>query len=358
MKVHLYTGIPILLMSVLMISCDQQLIRQEYDNDPIHVFEALWWEFDQVYALFGVKQVDWDSLYAVYRPQVSRTMTDEQLFTVLSSMLSHLNDNHIQLYAEGMEVFWAGSLYQLPAYQNAQYRYFETDLNRYFYVLRNRYLADGFRIQSGEIPCIYGQIESSMTGPSSIGYIHPGNGRPKDIDFIRSAFDALSQMDGLIIDLRFSAGNNTRLATELGSYTADRKRVFMTSRIRNGPEHDDFDKPVDWHLEPGKEHYDGPIVALTNKHTMDAAEELLLGLDLLPQVTILGDTTAGAFSSKLTRDLPNGWRYTLPKSVVFAHDGTCFEGIGLAPDSVVRNDRNEMLDQIDSPLVAAISCFR
>ena len=353
-----FTSIPILLVSILLISCDQQLIRQEYDNDPIHVFEALWGEFDQVYALFNVKQVNWDSLYAVYRPQVSRAMTDEQLFSVLTSLLAHLNDNHILLYAEEMEVFRAGSLNRLPAYLNAQYFYFETDLNRYFYVLKNRYLANGFKIQSGEIPCIYGQIEASLTGPSSIGYIHPGNGRQKDIDFIRTAFDALTLMDGLIIDLRFSAGNNTRLATEIGSYAADRKWLFMISKIRNGPDHDDFDEPVHWYLEPGQEHYDGPIVVLTNKHTMGAAEELLLGLDLLPQVTILGDTTAGAFSSVLTRDLPNGWRYTLPKSVVFAHDGTCFEGIGLVPDSVVRNDRNEMLNQIDSPLVAAINHFK
>ncbi|MFC1547253.1 S41 family peptidase [Candidatus Neomarinimicrobiota bacterium] len=349
-----------LLVSILVQSCDQRIIQQEYENNPVHVFEALWWEFDQLYALFEVKQVNWDSLYAVYRPQVSKAMTDPALYDVLSSLLSNLNDNHILLYAEGMEVFQAGSLDQLPAYLSAQYATFESDINRLFYVVKNRHLQSGYKTLAGEIPCIYGRIDTDLTGASSIGYIYPGYGRDKDIDFIHNAFEALSETDGLIIDLRFSAGSNERLATEVAGRCTDQRRVFMTSRTRNGRAHDDFNEPTELYMRPIKPYYTNPIVLLTNRHTMDAAEELLLAMDLLPQVTILGDITAGAFSSVLTRDLPNGWRYTLPKSVVFANDGTCFEGIGLAPDVVVRNDRNELISssKIDAPLSAAINHFK
>jgi hypothetical protein len=348
----------LLLISIFILSCDQRFIQQEYENNPVDVFEALWWEFDQLYALFEVKQVNWDSLYAVYRPQVNKSMTDPALYDILRSLLSNLNDNHILLYAEGMEIFRAGSLDQLPAYSSSQYATYEADINRYFYVLRNRYLADGYKALSGEIPSIYGQIDYSVTGSSSISYIHPGSGRDKDIDFIHTAIDALSDSAGLVIDLRFSAGTNELLAEEVAGHFTEQKRSFMTSRTRNGPAHNDFAEPTEWYIEPGKQHHRNPIVVLTNRYTMDAAEELLLALELLPQVIIMGDTTAGAFSSMLTRDLPNGWRFTLPKSVVFASDGTCFEGIGLAPDVVVRNDRNEMLKQLDSPLVAAINHFR
>jgi hypothetical protein len=347
-----------MLISILVLSCDQRFLHQEYGNNPVDVFESLYWEFDQLYALFDVKQVNWDSLYAVYRPQVNNSMTDPALYDILRSLLSNLNDNHILLYAEGMEVFRAGSLDQLPAYLSTQYDTYKSDINRYFYVLRNRYLADGYKTMSEKIPCIYGQIDNSLTDSSSIGYLHPGYGRDMDIDFIHDAFDDLSETGGLIIDLRFSAGTNEQLAREVAKRCTQQRRLFMTSRIRNGPAHDDFNKPTEWYIEPGKQHYSRPIVVLTNRHTMDTAEELLLAMELLPQVTVMGDTTAGAFSSVLTRDLPNGWRYTLPKSMVFASDGICYEGIGLTPDMVVRNDRGELLNQIDSPLVAAINHFQ
>jgi hypothetical protein len=347
-----------LLVSILVLSCDQRIIQQEYENNPVHVFEALWWEFDQLYALFEVKQVNWDSLYAVYRPQVSKSMTDPALYNVLSSLLSNLNDNHIVLYAEGMEVFRAGTLHQLPAYLSATYTTFEKDINRIFYVVRNRYLQSEHKILAGDTPSIYGWIDGSLTGSAQIGYIHPGADREEDIDFVKIAFDDLSETDGLIIDLRFSAGTNELLAVEVVNQCTDQKRLFMTCRTRNGRAHDVFDEPTEWYMQPVEQRYDGAIVVLTNWHTVGVAEELLLGMELLPQVTIVGDTTAGAFSKVLIRDLPNGWRYTLPKSVVYAHDGACYEGIGLAPDLVVRNDRSELLYQIDTPLNTAIDHFK
>lgn len=348
----------LLMISMLVLSCDRLLIKQDYKNDPVHVFEALWSEFDQLYALFEVKQVNWDSLYAVYRPQVNASTTDPALYDVLRSLLSHLDDNHVLLYAEGMEVFRAGSLDQLPAYLNASYTTFAKDIDRYFYVLRNRYIEDGYKTLSGEILSIYGRIDNSLTGATQIGYIHPGRDRERDIEFVKKAFDALSETDGLIIDLRFSSGTNEQFAVEIANRCTDQKHLFMTSQIRNGPAHDNFDEPTEWYIEPVKQPYDSPIVVLSNWHTMGASEELLLAMRLLPQVTIMGDTTAGAFSSALIRDLPNGWRYTLPKSVVYAHDGICYEGIGVAPDLVVRNDRSELLDQIDTPLIEAINHFR
>ena len=44
------------------------------------IFETVWSTFDQRYALFGARSVDWQALYDVYRPEVGADTTDEQLF--------------------------------------------------------------------------------------------------------------------------------------------------------------------------------------------------------------------------------------------------------------------------------------
>ena len=72
------------------------------NRSPVEIFETVWSTFDQRYALFGARSVDWQALYDVYRPEVTAETTDEQLFDILTAMLSHLNDNHVMLQAEAL----------------------------------------------------------------------------------------------------------------------------------------------------------------------------------------------------------------------------------------------------------------
>jgi len=71
-------------------------------SPPEQQFEDLWRAFDDQYALFEVKGVDWEALYRIYRPHVSATTTEEELFKVLTGMLGHLNDNHVILTATSL----------------------------------------------------------------------------------------------------------------------------------------------------------------------------------------------------------------------------------------------------------------
>ena len=40
-------------------------------------FEALWKTFDEKYSHFGVKNIDWQAVYRLYRPKVTPKTTDE-----------------------------------------------------------------------------------------------------------------------------------------------------------------------------------------------------------------------------------------------------------------------------------------
>jgi C-terminal processing protease CtpA/Prc len=55
-----------------------------------------------------------------------------------------------------------------------------------------------------------------------------------------------------------------------------------------------------------------------------------------PQTTIVGDTTGGASGGPIVRELPNGWTYELSQWIEYTPNKTTFEGVGLAPDVVVK----------------------
>jgi carboxyl-terminal processing protease len=75
----------------------------------------------------------------------------------------------------------------------------------------------------------------------------------------------------------------------------------------------------------------------------------------IDHVTIVGDTTSGAFSDMNSRELPNGWIYTLSIGDWRTFDGISYEGIGLPPDIVVQNDSTDVANGRDEALEKAIS---
>jgi CubicO group peptidase (beta-lactamase class C family) len=64
---------------------------------PEAVFEEFWSIYNDGYALFGVKHVDWDGVYRVYRSRVSASTTNDELWSLLGEVIGLLNDVHILL---------------------------------------------------------------------------------------------------------------------------------------------------------------------------------------------------------------------------------------------------------------------
>ncbi len=90
--------IPVVVLLVVgLLAAQRGIAYAQAPTDPEHNFEVLWKTFDVNYALFNAKHVDWQALYNIYRPQVTPKTTDSALFAIMSRMLSHLNDNHVQL---------------------------------------------------------------------------------------------------------------------------------------------------------------------------------------------------------------------------------------------------------------------
>lgn len=318
-------------------SCEKVIFGIDFENEPEDNFEALWSEFDQMYGLFKVRNVDWDSVYQVFRPRVTPTTSEAELYTVMTDMLKVLDDGHVALLPAGSD---------LPQYVGGPAGRIDTINDFHLDVVKNHYLREAREDE----PFVYGYLTDE------IGYLYVeyfpdekpiDRAMPAIIDYFRDA-------TGLVVDIRGEYGGEDRGGQALAAYFADQRRLYMTTSIKDGPEPDDFTTPEEWHIAPASATFNGPIALLTHRPTISARETYALAMRVLPRVTSLGDTTAGAFSNAINRELPNGWLYSLSIGDWRAADGTSYEGRGLPPDLLIQNRREDLLNGQDEVLEAAI----
>ncbi|MCB9282907.1 MAG: S41 family peptidase [Lewinellaceae bacterium] len=325
--------------------CRQILTGEEIANTPVHNFEKLYDDFNAYYGLFEVKQVNWDSLYNEYHPQVTDQTTDEELYDLMVAMLAPLKDNHITLFPTNPSLpRWSNDLEEDGAYEIANYD---------FEVVKENYLTS------------YTELKPSfgygMLGPD-IGYVYIQNfstdGGPAKKD-IEKMLAALKDTKGLVLDIRANSGGFDPLAQYIAGRFADSRRLYMTYRKRNGPDRSDFTAPVEWYVEPtGDFQYTKPVVLLTTRATASAAETFTLAMRELPNVTQVGDTSSGAFSDAIMRELYNGWMFTLSIGDYRAANGQSYEGIGLTPDILVQNKNEDIIAGKDEALEKAIEILQ
>ncbi|MEO0341439.1 MAG: S41 family peptidase [Bacteroidota bacterium] len=285
--------ITIIALFTLLTSCEEYVFDMEYQNTPVENFEALWSEYDQLYGLFKVRNIDWDQVYEEHRSRISNQSSSEDLYNVLVDMLTILDDSHVGLYPTNDEfpLFFSGLNGRL-----------ETSETFHLDVVKNNYLKDA----KEEFPFTWGFLDEQ----NAVGYLYIA-GEPGDklVDkLMPDIIQDLQNVEHLIVDIRNNTGGEDRGSQAITSYFTDQRRPFMQVSIKNGPDRDDFTTPETWYIEPKGITYDGPIMLLTNRHTVSAGETLTMAMNTLPQVTSVGDTTMGAFSNAAFGELPNGQR--------------------------------------------------
>jgi carboxyl-terminal processing protease len=307
-------------------------------SDPERNFEELWQTFDEKYSHFGIKNIDWQALYRVYRPRVTAKTTDEELFDVMSSLLGHLNDNHVGLRSPSRR-FSAGIL------QDLKQEDFSLD------VVKEKYLkGQASPLREGVFQ--YGWLSDA------IGYFHfPGfadaQASGAAVDTILKEFRTAK---ALIVDVRGNGGGDDRVGKAIASRFADRKRLYMTVELRNGPKHDDFAAPVEWFVEPeGPAPFTKPVFLLTHRFSVSAAENFALAMRTLPHVIQVGEVTSGAFADTAGHTLPNGWRFSASFNLFRDRDGVCWEGLGIVPDYRILNTKSDVEARRDKVLEFALA---
>jgi carboxyl-terminal processing protease len=312
----------------------ENILGPEPANTPASNFEIFWNDFDNSYAQFAIRNIDWDSVRGIVAPRISSQTTDRQMFTILSNLVLKLNDMHVTLYTP------LGDVYA----ENASYGMYPSSK----LINAGKYLIFG--------PAQNGVMEYRTCKGENIGYIairsfQGGDGlalsddRYLVIDIILQQF---RNTEGLLIDVRGNSGGNSVNAEAVAGRFADDERIYWMYRSKNGPGKSDFSTWIDVSVKPqGGYQYRKPVVVLTSRATCSSAELFVLAMKGFPQVTIVGDTTGGGVGNPILRELPNGWTYRLSTAIAATAEGYIIEGMGVPPDIAVQTSIADSLSGID-----------
>ena len=325
----------IILILFVFVSCDKMFIEPPVNN-PEAIFENLWTTFNEEYAPFEERGVDWRAEYNVYRPMVNSTTTDAELFSILSQMLGKLDDGHVSLTAPGKDVFYANKI-----------RNELIDDELFSIPVVKTYLEPGYK-HGQEHSYIYGKIKNENVAYIYFDYVAENFFKLKDF------LNEYSHVNGFIIDMRHNQGGDfTYCFSEIGKLT-DQSHYVFRSKTKNGKGPNDYTDWYEWSIQPKGTYINKPIIVLIDRYTISAGERTVMAFNTLPNVTLVGDTTNGAHGTMIGRELANGWFYSLVPQKTELFDGKSYEGIGIAPDICSKNLLSEITVGIDKTLQIAI----
>ena len=325
--------------------------KKEGTKDPEANFEELWQTFHKRYAFFELRGVDWKKQYETFRPKVTKTTTDKELFAIICEMLAPLKDGHVNLKARGGHK----GKYN-PEEEPQFYREFSSEqLVQELFQLTNKNLrGNGFDKVEDDTK-LFRHAKSDKLGYLRILEFE-GLSKQKANDALDRIFAGFAGRDGLIIDIRDNPGGTDAMVYLIAGRFADKTRIGHHRRTKKGPGSDDFSPVKTKNLEPlGKTQFTKPVVLLTNDASFSAADVFAMVMKELPHVRIIGDHTNGIFSNMFEAKLPNGWRYTFSYQRYYSPKMVCFEAKGIPAHEEVLNTKADFRKGIDPVLQAALA---
>lgn len=342
----------IILGTIVFLGGCESVLPEAHPDTPTSNFDALWNDFDQIYALFDVRGVDWDSLYSVYRPRVHDAMSDAELAEVMCEMLTELDDGHVTLKAEDLLYCISDSNGDEPYFPDGEPGSFTPEFRDQNVVITKEYLGRWDPMDWS----ITGLLKVPPEGDEIIGYLWLHSfGHYLPWDELEAWLGQAQEFDALVIDLRNNPGGWSDRQRRMVDLVADAARPYMQSRQRSGPAHGDFEPEVVVSMTPLLPGFaDKPLVVITDPFTASAAEWFTMAAWTMPHATVIGDTTRGIYSGKWDRVLPNTWEYSSSGMVVRDMEGVTWEGVGFPPEVQVRNTLEANQEKKDLALDEAL----
>jgi len=353
-----YSTILFLILFAIQVGISQELNKL---SKPEENFETFWNFFENNYAFFTEKGVDWNETYKMYRDKVDSNVTEKELIDIFIQMVQPLNDGHIYIFRDKdclyhrertslfekefkndslVNQFWLNSNTTLKRqgfdtiigvgniFDNQNFLYYAKKddigylrISRFFVNVEN--LFDGKKVD--DIPLLLGLVDSIM-------------------------YNYLIDKDGLIIDLRDNGGGHGGLELA-GRFAASLNPIGLKRERING-EYSDYDTI---YLEPKNFYsYDKPIILLVNDETGSSAESFTLALSSLDNVALIGTNTEGSFSSTYDKELTNGLWFTLSNQRYYNMNMELLEEVGIPVDYNIHNKIEDLENGEDSVILKAI----
>jgi len=287
----------------------ENLITQ---TTPTATFEHLWNTFNDHYAFFDERNVDWGELYAQLRPLVNDDLDDEELLEIFDALLSPLDDGHIQLETDDDEFDYAElrgirkvifDSFSDPSEFASEEQWFEAlqeyanDIAAKYVEIRSSYLDEGSQESAGGST---GRRVSWGTINQQVGYLRVGamigisTGDDDSIEAELQAVDSIMQRvllelqdtRGLIIDVRSNSGGHDAVSLAIANYFTDETRLAVSKYSRS---YLGDTATVEAFISPAlPSPYLQPIAVIGASDTSSAAEIFLMSMSALPNVTLVG----------------------------------------------------------------------
>lgn len=329
-------------------------------NSPVDNFEFFWHHFNEHYAFFELRGIDWDEVYAEYRPKLTDQTSSAELTSILAEIIEKFDDSHVALTAGEEDLSSVGEYKGLAA-EAIKYlvRSGESNLDELFAPLYqqllegreqlvNRYITAGALSKYQNSDAISWGVMSNNLGYLKITREHQmlasvadsndvmallanASKDLQDTDVVmQAAISALKNTDALIIDLRVNEGGYDKVSQKIASYFNDKQRVFASKKSLNkGKVTEEIQLTLDTVDTP----YTKPIFVINGQSNVSAGEVLALALKSIPHVSLVGQSSNGSVSDVLGFTMPNGWTATLSHQVYTDALGGAVEGGGVIPQT-------------------------
>lgn len=334
MKKYIFS---LILFSFLITSCEKVFVEPAANgNNQIEVFDEFWNIYNDKYAMFEFKGVDWQAAYDRIRPTISESTTDAELFEIMGGMVQSLRDGHSDL----------------------------TDLSRDsikgFDILNGAPLNFDFEIWATHINAIkteelqFFQDSNSVYSiiEGNIGYVFiPTFNVDISKEEINTILTHFKDTKGLIVDVRLNTGGSPEASTRLAGHFTPSEIKTGFERFKTGPGENDFSDSPATGIPADGEIYTKPVMVLTNGLCYSATTTFIYQTNPLDHVKYIGSRTGGGSGSVADGFLSNGWKYSLSTSEFIDHEGRHLDD-GFDPDIEIFIDESNV--EVDEVIQRAI----
>lgn len=322
-----------------------------WTSDPERNFDVLWKHFFENHKFFDLQGVDWLASYRKYRPRVTQETSNEDLYAIMTGMLSALKDGHVKLVPaqETGLAFWSAkreTTYATALRARAEARgapamafpalnaAFQSEIGGHIKTV----ILNGEHDAALDDRLIWGAL-SETAGYLAIMDMDFGDddaSTTEQLDLLTKALDTrvlpfLDDFRELVIDVRFNSGGLDANALRLASRFGARSCLAFTKQTPSGHVHG-MRQPVYAHDPNNSAARARPTAVLTSPRSSSATEIFIMAMRVQPNVRIVGERSEGILSDTWSGVLPNGWRFSLSNEIYTAADGALYEGVGVPVD--------------------------
>ena len=312
---------------LLFSSCSKEILTAG-NTPPTKVYEEFWQHVEEHYIYFDEKNVDWDSVYQVYRPSVTDDLSDEELLQVMENSLLELRDAHntIRTPLRRAKSFQFTAGYEV---------HFSLD------VVEAKYIDGDF---ATEKIFSYGNIDDRTI------YIHIP--QMQQISSLQKLIRNLvtDSTKNIILDVRGNSGGDSNPVPQLLGDFVKEKTLLGSYIEKSGPLRTDETNPIPIYAEPSSGfQFDFKVFVLQDRQGYSATSYLAAMCKGLSNFTLVGQITGGGGGGNADYELSNGWIVAVSVSDFLDKDGRTIE-LGVAPDVEVENSAEDISNEMDKML--------